>query len=84
MSFSHVKPGEYSEVYLSVLVNPGDKVQAKLTGPAVEPPADQEIVADDNGLAYFVWRIYSYGEYNATINVEGVTKQPWTDAVVVK
>jgi hypothetical protein len=84
MSFSHVKPGEYSEVYLSVLINPGDTVQAKLTGPAVEPPADQEIVADDNGLAYFVWRIYSYGEYNATINVEGVTKQPWPDAIVVE
>jgi len=84
MSFSHVQPGEYSEVYLSVSSDPGTKIKASLGGPSVQGPETQEIVTDDNGTAYFVWKIYQFGQYNATIVVgDADSKYPWHRSVNV-
>jgi hypothetical protein len=38
MSFDHVKPGEYSEVYLDIEGKSGSSVSAVLQGPAVDNP----------------------------------------------
>lgn len=80
-SYKHVKPGEYSEIYATVKTKPGAKVNVKLTGPGVSGPADQNKIADANGVAKFTWKIISYGSYtvdgtadggkfNSTINVQ--------------
>lgn len=81
-SFQHVKPGEYSEIYAAVKTKPGAKVNAKLTGPGVSGSADQNKIADANGVAKFTWKIVSYGSYtvdgtadggkfNSTIDIDG-------------
>lgn len=81
MSFSHVAPGEYSEVYVSAQNNePGTEVAVSLAGPAVDAPTSQVIVADDNGISYFVFRIFNFGTYTATVSVGGVIS---TSSVVV-
>lgn len=65
-SFAHVKPGEYSEVYAAVHVSPGTEVCLSLTGPGVSDSKTKVVVADDNGQAYFTWKIVSYGTYNVS------------------
>ena len=67
MAFEHVAPGEYSEVYVSVSGEPGEGISVVLTGPSIEPPAEQLVFADENGRAHFTYRIYEYGEYEAKI-----------------
>lgn len=69
MAFAHTNPGVSSEVYVSVTTEPGREVEVKLVGPAIEPPSRQVLTADENGVAYFTWTIYQYGQYiaNATI-----------------
>lgn len=69
MSFSHVEPGVYSEVYLSVGIASGFDVEATLTGPGVADPPTQTIVSDENGQSYFVWKIVAFGTYEATIKI---------------
>lgn len=80
-SFSHVKPGEYSEIYAIVKTTPGASVSIKLTGPGVAGKADQSETADTSGVAKFAWKIVSYGsyavngtanagEFNSTVNVQ--------------
>jgi hypothetical protein len=72
MAFEHVKPGEYSEVYLAVITDRGTEVTTTLTGPGVSDTATKTVTADSNGLAHFTWKIVSYGTYTATGNVNGV------------
>lgn len=73
MTFAHVKPGEYSEVYLTFYapdVPEGGAYRATLTGPAVAPPATQKAVPNEDGFVYFVWRVYNYGTYEARVDVK--------------
>ncbi|HXV27097.1 MAG TPA: hypothetical protein VD862_03705 [Candidatus Paceibacterota bacterium] len=64
LSYDHVAPGEYSEVYATVKGAPGAKVTAKLAGPGVSGNAEQTATAGDNGEAKFTWKIVSYGDYS--------------------
>jgi hypothetical protein len=82
MSFAHVVPGEYSEVYVSVQgLARGTSVTTTLSGPSVDNPATQTISADDNGVAYFVFRIFNFGTYTANVSADGESS---TSSVVVK
>ena len=65
MTFAHVKPGEYSEVYLKFRASANERVRATLSGPSVESPATQTLFADERGFVRFVWRVYSFGVYSA-------------------
>jgi hypothetical protein len=85
MTYAHVKPGQYSEVYASVTAKPGETVVGRLAGPAVNPPADQKIVADENGVAYFTWRIFQYGIYHGMFDIaDKLTATPWRRTVTVQ
>jgi hypothetical protein len=65
LTFKHVKPGEYSEVYLTVNTVPGSTVSATLTGPGVARAAKMTATASSAGQAKFTWKIVSYGTYSA-------------------
>ena len=65
-SFEHVKPGEYSEIYAAIATVPGTEMTLSLAGPGVVAAKRQIIVADDNGQAYFVWKINTYGTYTVS------------------
>ena len=65
MTFAHVKPGEYSEVYLKFRASPNKRVRATLSGPSVASPATQTLFTDEDGFVRFVWRVYSSGSYSA-------------------
>jgi len=65
MSFAHVKPGEYSEVYMDITGEPGTAVSATLTGPAVEQGKASGTIGS-NGKTRLTWRIYQYGPYKAS------------------
>jgi hypothetical protein len=70
MSYAHFAPGEYSEIYVSVQgLEPGTAVRVILNGPAVDQPGTKTVNADDNGLAYFVFRIFQFGPYTANVTV---------------
>jgi len=71
LSYAHVAPGEYTEVYAVVKgAKPGELVTAHLnrlptltatgTGGKTETLM---VVADENGVAHFTWEITQYGEY---------------------
>ena len=65
-SFSHVKPGVYSEVYLTVRnLAPGEPITFELSGPAVDSVSKQTLTADNNGEVSFVWKITDFGVYTA-------------------
>jgi hypothetical protein len=86
MAFEHVKPGEYSEVYLTFYV-PDGTYQAILTGPAVAAPAKQTGSPNEDGFVYFVWRVYRYGHYEARVRLERPSKRPrylFRDSVTVE
>lgn len=69
LSFDHVKPGEYSEVYAVVTgLTPGDEVTARLTGGG-HNGTPQVVDADENGVAHFTYRITQYGTY--TVDASG-------------
>lgn len=71
LAFAHVKPGQYSEVYASVTrLTPGTEVTAFLTGGG-QNQVRQIVEADQNGVAYFTWRIYQYGDYDVKVVIEG-------------
>jgi hypothetical protein len=72
MSFDHVQPGEYSEVYLEVNASALTAVQANLQGPSVEQ-GQQSLVTGANGKVRFTWRIFSYGTYTAVVQIDGKT-----------
>jgi hypothetical protein len=63
-SFSHVKPGEYSEIYATVITTPGTEVTFRASGPGLmEHKGPVVIVADRDGVANFTWKINLYGTY---------------------
>ncbi len=71
-SFAHVKPGEYSEVYaVATGLTPGDEITGRLHG-GQHTGTPQVIVVDDNGVAYFTWRISQFGTYE--VNLEDIDK----------
>lgn len=69
LAFEHVKPGEYSEVYAAVTgLQAGDEIAAFLYGGGHD--GTRVIVeVDENGLAYFTWKITQYDDYNVTIEL---------------
>jgi hypothetical protein len=67
ISFAHVAPGEYSEVYVLLSGGtPGEEALVELSGPGVVSDRDQFATYDENGQARFVWRINLYGTYVAS------------------
>lgn len=84
VSYAHVVPGEYSEIYAVVTgLEPGEEVEAYLTGEVLSSEFKKTNVADENGTARFVWRITSYGTYEVWAKpVNAATHQAKT--VVVK
>lgn len=64
VSFAHVKPGEYSEVYATVKAAPGEKVVLTLNGPGVSDTAEKTATAGSDGTARITWKIVSYGTYD--------------------
>ena len=81
MSFNHVKPGEYSEVYLTVTTVPGATIDVTLKGPGVDGEPDQSKNADSDGTATFTWRIVSFGTYSTRGTAAGA---PFISAVSVQ
>ena len=71
MSFTHVAPGVYSEVYVTVRTQAGAQVQATLIGPGVSSAATQSGAANTSGVASFTWRIVSYGAYSVSGTAAG-------------
>lgn len=64
ISFAHVVPGEYSEVYLLLRGGqPGQQKLVTLDGPGMVSDGDQSAVFDDKGEARYTWRINRYGTY---------------------
>jgi len=72
-SYNHVAPGEYSEVYATVMTSPGATVEATISGPGVDSAATQTGTADGEGVVRFTWRIVAYGTYNVTGTANGYT-----------
>lgn len=67
MTFAHVKPGEYSEVYVVVTDLPQrSDVTARLTGGGHDR-TPQVVTVDENGVAHFTYRISQYGVYGVSI-----------------
>ncbi|MFT5037204.1 MAG: hypothetical protein ACI9VM_000781 [Candidatus Azotimanducaceae bacterium] len=74
VTFAHVKPGEYSEVYVSVSnVEPGKAIRVSLDGVDVDDGSEQLLGADANGTASFTFRVYAFGMYHARTVIEGDT-----------
>ncbi len=82
LSYDHVAPGEYSEIYAAVSnIEPGVIITIRLEGGA-DPSGEnsvQEVAADENGVANFTFEINQYGTYNAFVytgdDPQGVTRQ---------
>jgi len=83
MSYDHTVPGEYSEVYVSVPARPGAEVTVNLSGPDVASPNKQTLTADDNGAAYFTFRIFQFGTYTSTVTTSE-SPDPRTVEVLVE
>jgi hypothetical protein len=66
ISFDHVQPGKYSEVYVDVTGPPGTKVTATLKGPGVTSSKTQSGTIGNGGSLRLTWRINAYGTYTAT------------------
>lgn len=79
MSYDHVKPGRYSEIYTTVTMAPFTNVKATLSSTGMTEE-EQETVADKDGVANFKWRIYSFGTYKSTVAID---KNEWTESIVV-
>jgi hypothetical protein len=61
LAFAHL--GDYSEVYASVTgLTPGIEYEARLKGGS-HTGTPQIVTADENGVAYYTWRISQYGDY---------------------
>lgn len=64
ISFAHVVPGEYSEVYFLLKGGvPGESRLLTLEGPSVVSDKDQRATFNNRGEAKFTWRVDRYGEY---------------------
>ena len=85
MSFEHVAPGKYSEVYAVITVaQPGVEYTLELLGPSIEPPTTQKVLADENGVVHATWRIYEYGIYTVQTFMANNDVVSATDSVVVE
>ena len=74
VTFEHVKPGEYSEVYVSVSnVEPGKVIKVSLDGVDVDDGSEQTLGANADGTANFTFRVYAFGMYHARTVIEGDT-----------
>jgi len=72
MSYAHVAPGQYSEVYMDITGAPGAFVSVNLSGPAVEQPNAGGTIGSDGKLR-LTWTIYQYGTYSASGTAGGVS-----------
>lgn len=72
MSYAHVAPGEYSEVYMDITGPSGASVSVKLSGPAVEQASASGTI-DNNGKLSLKWTIYQFGVYSASGTVGEVS-----------
>jgi len=72
MSYAHVAPGQYSEVYMDITGAPGASVSANLSGPAVEQSSASGTIGS-NGSVRLTWRIYQFGAYSASGTAGGVS-----------
>ncbi|MBI4311302.1 MAG: hypothetical protein HY681_05910 [Chloroflexi bacterium] len=63
MSYAHVAPGQYSEVYMDIPLTAGDVVTATLSGPGVVGEAKQSATSQFGGTVRLTWRINKLGEY---------------------
>jgi hypothetical protein len=77
LTFAHVKPGVYSEVYLDIEAAPGQAVTAALTGPGVISPSAMDGKTDSSGKLRLTWRINMYGTYSVQgmVDAEAFIKQ---------
>ncbi len=66
LTFAHVSPGQYSEVYGAVRGIPGETVVVDLFGPGVVNTNKKAVVIGDDGYTKVTWRINQYGAYTAT------------------
>ncbi|MEZ4200531.1 MAG: hypothetical protein R3B69_03000 [Candidatus Paceibacterota bacterium] len=65
ISFAHVVPVEYSEVYFLVRGGtPGETKLVTLEGPGIISDKDQIATFDAQGEARYTWRINRYGTYS--------------------
>lgn len=74
ISYTHTVPGEYSEIFVTARSFPGDEIKLELSGPNNEINT-KTLLADENGVAYFTFRIYEFGTYSArtTYNIGETT-----------
>lgn len=80
MSFFHVAPGQYSEVYMDIIAPAGASASVVLSGPAVQQ-SNMNGTVEPNGKLRLAWRIFQYGSYSASGTVDG---QPVSGNVTVK
>lgn len=71
LSFAHVAPGEYSEVYADISGPPGSSVDVTLSGPGVVSTARQTGTLSAAGTLRLTWRINQYGGYSVSGTVGG-------------
>jgi len=81
------QPGVYSEVTAKIFGKPGDPVNLTLNGPAVTPPATQDVKEGPDGTVNVVWKITRYGTYTVRGEYNKGTESKWfevKDNIVVK
>lgn len=88
MSFEHVVPGEYSEVYVVRSGAPGEQMLVSLDGPGLLSDRDQIAIVDEVGVAHFTWKVNRYGVYQAhydvTSSVDSTKEEQVTKSIEVK
>ena len=77
LTYVHVQPGVYSEVYLDVEGAPGQAVTAELTGPGVISVAAMDGLTDSSGKLRLTWKINLLGTYSVkgTVAAEAFIRQ---------
>jgi hypothetical protein len=77
LTYAHVQPGVYSEVYLDVEGAPGQAVTAELTGPGVISSRAMDGKTDSSGKLHLTWKINMYGTYSVQgmVDAEAFIKQ---------
>ena len=64
VTYEHTAPGEYSEIFTSLIAPPGAEVTITLFGPDDAEPIIKTAIADDNGTVFVPFRIYQFGHYD--------------------
>jgi hypothetical protein len=71
LTFEHVAPGEYSELYVTVTGRPGSYVKMDVSGPDIPPQAERaETFVGKEGYTTLTYRISKYGEYFVVADYE--------------